>query len=272
MLETGNNTIYDSARLTIRISRNKLSFSVVDAQALNQLIYEPYTVRSGISTAANLREAFTKSELLTRGYKNVCISVDTHVLMIPLEEFVEEEKDTLYNHTFIGHENDIILHSILPELNSVAAFAINKDLKLVIEDHFSDIRFMPAMQHVWTHMHRKSFVGPHQKLYGYFHDKKVEVFCYNKNRFRYVNTFDVDNAQDSVYFLLYVWKLLSYDVERDEMHLVGDMPNREWIIETLHKYIKKAYVINPSAEFNRAPATQIKGLPYDLITYYTKMR
>lgn len=51
----GNNI--QQARLTIRVSRNTLSFSVVDREAEHQLIYEPYTVKSGVSMAANLRQA-----------------------------------------------------------------------------------------------------------------------------------------------------------------------------------------------------------------------
>ena len=52
------------ARLTIRVSKNTLSFSVVDREAEHQLIYEPYTVKSGVSIAANLRQAFVTITLL----------------------------------------------------------------------------------------------------------------------------------------------------------------------------------------------------------------
>ena len=48
---TGNKTL--QARLTIRVSKNTLSFSVVDREAEHQVIYEPYTVKSGVSMAAN---------------------------------------------------------------------------------------------------------------------------------------------------------------------------------------------------------------------------
>ena len=40
---TGNKTL--QARLTIRVSKNTLSFSVVDREAEHQVIYEPYTVK-----------------------------------------------------------------------------------------------------------------------------------------------------------------------------------------------------------------------------------
>lgn len=73
------------ARLTIRVSKNTLSFSVVDREAEHQLIYEPYTVKSGVSIAANLRQAFGESELLQRGYQKVRVYIDTPILLVPIE-------------------------------------------------------------------------------------------------------------------------------------------------------------------------------------------
>ena len=76
----GNNI--QQARLTIRVSRNTLSFSVVDREAEHQLIYEPYTVKSGVSMAANLRQAFKESTLLQRGYQKVRVYLDSPILLV----------------------------------------------------------------------------------------------------------------------------------------------------------------------------------------------
>jgi hypothetical protein len=35
-------------------------------------------------------------------------------------------------------------------------------------------------------------------------------------------------------------------------------------------YVQKVFFINATAEFNRAPITEIKGIPFDLITLYIK--
>lgn len=130
----GNNI--QQARLTIRVSRNTLSFSVVDREAEHQLIYEPYTVKSGVSMAANLRQAFKESTLLQRGYQKVRVYLDSPILLVPIEEFHEEDIDVLYQHAFNSHNSDAILYRVQPELNAVAVFPINKDLKMVVEDNF----------------------------------------------------------------------------------------------------------------------------------------
>ncbi len=269
MLETGNKTLI-KPRLTLRFSRNTLSFSVIDRSIPEQLRFEPYIVKSGISMAANLRGAFKEDNILQRQFDNARVLIDTPVLLVPIEEFNESKTALLYHHAFTNTENNNVLHTVLPELNAVAVFSINKDLKLVLSDHFSNIRYLPTMMPVWNHLHKRSFGGSHNKLYGYFHDKKLDIFCFDKNRFKFSNSFETPHSKDAVYFLLYVWKQLNMDVHHDELYLYGDIPEKEELLTTLKLYLQKVIAINASAEFNRAPITQIKGLPFDLLTLYTK--
>ena len=114
MQVTGNNKNWQQARLTIRVSNNTLSFSVVDREAEHQVIYEPYTVKSGVSMAANLRQAFKESDLLQRGYSKVRVYIDTPVLIVPVEEFKEEDLATLYQHAFTKHGSDALHQSFNP--------------------------------------------------------------------------------------------------------------------------------------------------------------
>lgn len=267
-----NSHLQRRPRLTIRIGRKSMSFAVASAAADNQLLFEPYTVKSGISMAANLREAFRTSDMLAQGYDRVMVMIDTPALMIPIEEFDEEHCEELYWHAFTRQSNDVVMHNVLLGLNAVAVFAVNKDLKLVIDDHFSDVKMMVASSSVWNHLYQRSFTGNRRKLYGYFHDKQLDITCYEKSRFKFCNTYEVDRYMDAVYFLLYVWKQLGFDAKKDELHLCGSIIERDSLLAELRKYVQNVYVINPSADFNRAPITQIKGLPYDVMTYYVKGR
>lgn len=268
MQATGNNKDWLSARLTVRASKNTLSFSVIDHEAERQVIYEPYTVKSGISMAANLRQAFKESTLLQRGYKKARLYIDTPAMLVPIEEFHEEEIATAYHYTLTGHQSDAILYRIQPAINAVAVFPVNKDLRLVMEDNFGDVRFTPIMQPIWNHLSQRSHTGIYRKLYGYFHDKKLEIFCFDKKRMRFYNSFPATHAKDAMFFLLNVWQQLSMDQHKDELHFLGNIPEREALMADIKRYIAKAYVLNPVAEFNRAPLTEIKNMPFDLLTLY----
>ena len=198
----------DRQRLTIRVGRGTLSFSVQKGQ---EVIYEPYIVKSGVSMAANLREAFKTSDLLrlTTSDKGqplplvrAKVSLDTDVMMVPIEQFDEAEMVETYNYTFPASSHDAVVYDVLPDLNAVAVFSVNRDLRLVINDHFPDVRLIHIMGPVWRHLHQRSFTGRRQKLYAYFHERRMEVFAFRQNRFKFCNSFEAARRADALFFLL----------------------------------------------------------------------
>ena len=257
-------------RITIRVGRGTLSFSMPDNEG--RVVFEPYVVRSGISMAANLREAFKTSSLLMQASNRVRVLIDSDVLMVPVELFNEQDMAAWHQHAFPDSGQDAVFHNVLPDVNCVAVFCMNKDLHLVVEDHFQDIRLISALLPVWRHLHQRSYTGARHKLYGYFHEQRLELFSFRQNRFKYCNSFQVRHPHDALYFLLYVWKQLQLQPKYDELHIVGDMPEQEWLLAELKRYVQKTYVINPVADFNRAQVTEIKNMPYDLQTLFVKGR
>lgn len=271
MQETGNNqSVNIHQRLVVRVSQGTLAFAVPDPSAKGQLLFEPYVMKSGISVAANLRDAFTSSVLLQRGYQRALVMTDAKPMMLPVDEYADDDVATLYEYAFTKKENEMLVHTVLPDLNTVAVFAFNKDLHQVFADHFSDLRVEPLMLPVWTYLHRRSFSGAGRKLYAYFHENVLEVFCFLQNRFRFYNRFEVGNPHDAVFFLLYVWKQLSFQVRHDALCLSGNIPDEDELMRLLQRYVPNVQRIHASAEFLRAPVTQVKGITFDLITRFVK--
>lgn len=269
-------------RIFIRIGQRHLSFSSVDmTQAETPVSYEPYVVKSGMSIAANLREALKGAALAQMGVFRAMVLVDAPVLLIPVEVFEERTIVEMYNHSFPRREQEQVYYNVLPDLNAVAVFAFSKDLHTVLDDNFADLSILSALSPVWRHLHRRSFTGARSKLYGYFHDQKLDIFSFHQNRFKFFNQFETTRTHDALYFLLYVWKQLQLSTEHDELHLVGDIfvaetpaadGGQQWLVDELRRYLQNVYVINPSAEFNRSPVTRIAGMPFDLMTLFTKGR
>ena len=258
-------------QLTIRVGRNTLSFSQPTADG-KDVIFEPYVVKSGISIAANLREAFKTADLLAEVPPRARVLIDTDVLMVPIETFSEKTMESMMHHAFPNSESDVCMHNVLPDLNAVAVFAVNRDLNLVLDDHFRHVTYIAAMAPVWRHLHQRSYTGNRHKLYGYFHEQRLDVFSFHQNRFKFCNSFDANHAHDSLYFLLYVWKQLQLQATHDELHIVGDIPEQEWLINELSRYVQNAYIINPTVDFSHAPVTSIKGMTFDLQTLFVKGR
>lgn len=260
-----------SPRTIIRIGRQTLAFALPQEDGGQEgkgvVHYEPYTVKSGMSIAANLRNAFRDSIILSQPNDRVQVLIDAPVLLIPVEEFDEESIEPLYRHTFPGQNAETVLHHIIPDLNSVAVFSINKDTRMVVNDHYSDVRIMPLMVPVWQHLHQRSYSGQARKVYAYFHDRQLSVFAFAKNRFRFANTFSATEVTDSAYYILYVWQQLGMDYKKDELYVVGDFAEMDTLRGELKKYVQNVFPINPSAEFNRAPVTKVPQVTYDIICH-----
>ncbi|MBR1409817.1 MAG: DUF3822 family protein [Prevotella sp.] len=265
----------NAKKTIIRIGSNTLSFTTLDAASAEHPIkYQPYVVRGGISMSANLREAFKTGEYVDDEASKVQVVIDSPSLLMPIEQFDESEIETVFSYSYpAGQEKRVVMYNVLPDLKAVCLFAINKNLDTVIRDRFDDeVSFIHAMTPVWRQLHQRSFTGHRNKLYGYFHAKHLDIFSFQQNRFKFCNSFDATHAHDALYFLLYVWKQLRLESEHDELHILGDIPEQDWMVQELKRFLHNAYVINAKAEYQEAPATRIKGMPYDLITLITRGR
>ncbi|MBQ9534198.1 MAG: DUF3822 family protein [Prevotella sp.] len=253
---------------TLRISHGTLAFA--NLKVREQLIdYQPYALRNGVSMAANLREAFTAHPDRAGGQAQAM--VDSPLMLLPVEEYRDASTlGDLYGQTFTGYEGYHVDYCVLPDLNVVAAFAVNKDVRQVLADRFESVRYLPVIQPVVSYLHRRGTGAMHRQLYAYLHDKEIDICSFNRNRFRFYNRYDASHQRDAVYFLLYVWNQLAFDAHADELHLCGDVDRT--LQEDLQRYLRHVHTINPAAEFNRAPVTNRQDIPFDVMTLFIKGR
>lgn len=238
----------------IRIAQGSLSFARIGEGKSNEIVYESYDMNRSISLVANLREAFQTSDLLKGGDEEALVLVDSNQLLIPESEFAEEQTDTLYEHTFTETNNEVKLFDELPALNVKVVYSLNKDLKHLIEEHFSNVCYSSLCVPVWNAFYHRTGNSPQRKLFGYFHDKKLEVFAFSQKRFKFCNTYAVTHVNDVLYFLLFVWEQLAFDQEKDELFIAGSVPNEEWLAAQLRRYIQRVSFVSSGSE----------SVPYDI--------
>ena len=95
------------------------------------------------------------------------------------------------------------------------------------------------------------------------------MFSFQQNRFRFANTYETENAQDALYYLLYIWKLTGLDTQQDELLLIGDMPQAELLTDELAKYLRFSRVVEQADDFaQRHALAERKDIPYDIKAIY----
>lgn len=234
------------------------------------MVYEPYSVKNGISMAANLREALKVLPFGLEHRRRALVLLDTPVVFVPADEFTEGTKETIYTNTLTGQEGNAVLYTALPALNAVAVYAVNKDLKLVIEDNFEDFKFSHTCIAVLNRLYKRSFAGPNRKLFCHFNGHNIGIYSFLQKRFKFANSYEAESTRDAAYFIMHVWQQLALDPQRDELHITGDIRERDMLAKELGKYIKNVCMINRKAEFNRSPVTAIEGMPYDLVAHFLR--
>jgi len=268
MPETGNNNTTGRQRLTIRIGEDSLSFSAVSPSAENQIVYWPYGVRSGMSMAANLREALKVMPFGLEQRRRALVLLGTPVMFVPADEFAEGTKALFYTHTMTGQDDRTVLSTVIPELNAVAVYSVNRDLKTVADDNFEDVRYSHTCVAVTKVLYRRSFAGLSRRLFCHFGDGRLNIYSFGNSRIRFANSYEAASPRDAVYFMLHVWQMLALDRQRDELHITGEAPDRDMLAKELQRYVRNVCMISPKAEFNRSPVTGIKDMPYDLMAHY----
>lgn len=261
-------------RLIVRIGNRSLTFATWDGEGQegDGITLLSYPLNAGISMAANLREALKQIDAGDGDYERCYLMVDGPRLVVPLELYCEAERDDLFLHSYPRSAADVVEQNVVADLNAVALFSLNKDIKTVILDRFADTKIVCSIAPVWRHLYQRSFTGQRNKLYAYFHDGLIDVACFGQKRLRFANQFKASGEADASYFLLYAWKQLQMDQEQDELHLVGDLPGEASLQDNLKKYVRRVYVINPYSDFNRSPIAQTEGMPYDMMVFFIKGR
>lgn len=249
-------------RTIIRISRNSLSFAAADAGGT--VGYEPYATRPGISAAANLRQAFGDSRLLAGAHGSALLLTDSPVLLVPDEEFSPDDAETVYDHAFGPDKSRMVAHCKLQGLGAVAAFAVSRDLRLVLDDNFGDVDTAPVMLPVWRHMHHRRFADLRRKMFACFHDASMDLFAFHQSRFAFCNTFEARSAADSTYYLLNVWRQMGFKADREALYVAGDGPVADEFAAQAGRYLKGVTRVSTAGETAGTPAACTPGMPLDM--------
>ena len=256
------------SRIVIRVSDETLSFSMAGATNSDMPMYKKYDFKRGISAAANLREAL-KTEDLPNAEGGALLMIDSPVVMMPIDRYYEGCEDVIYSNTITGQDGCRVERMQLPRLSIMSLFAVNSDLKLVVEDYFGKVTSVPSGAPVWDYYHRRNLSNLRNCMYVFLHDGKMDMFSFDRNRFKFFNSFPAGHTANIIYFVMQVWQLTGMKVDTDALYIMGDGDNGEDVKDNLKKYLKNVYLINAQADFNRAPATKIEGMEYDLVTLFS---
>ena len=251
-------------KLTIRITRNTITFTAPNTVIEGQTDFEQYNMKAGIAVAANMRQALAECRLPQARrpahlaatapgetsepspqqspqsqslYDTVLVVIDTPLLLIPQEEYDAAAAPALYHHVNTLHTADDVATYPMAPLNVVAAYALNPDLRFVLNETFRGVQFMPLLAPVLVEFSHQAWGGFQEKLFCYFHDKRIDTCAFRKGRVRLCSSFDMVQSPDAAYYILNAWHTLGMK-RTDILCLAGNIMGLESLMKELRRFVK----------------------------------
>ena len=257
-----------SDTLYIRISQKEIVFARYDHLRSRTLNYVGYNVHPNISLNANVHDAVGKVALAKGDFNYVRILVEGPATLVPLNDFDEENATDFYFFNIPEKERKCrVFYDILPHLNAVLLFSIDKDVCHTLEETFVNLFFQSSETPQLLHFasccpaslsQRRIFISLYQERMGMVAFQKGKLILYN--------SYELHHAKDAVYYALQTIRTCQFSSETDEVFLAGDRQMSEQLQSELSVYLPHVDIIKAEEEFNANVLTLQQALPYDMIT------
>ena len=237
--------------LSIRLSTDGFSFSIYNPIHDNSLSIIEKEIEPSLSLTANLKTVFHESDFLSHPYKRVNIMMaGKRFTIVPLELFEEEQAELLFYHNHQKRENETIFYNILQKNNVVVIFGIDKSAYTFLKEQYPEAHFYSQSTPLIDYFSIKSRLGNSKKMYVSIRQKGIDIFCFERGHLLLANSFECTHTEDRIYYLLYAWKQLEFNQERDELHLTGTLPDKEILMNELKKFILQVFIMNPATNID----------------------
>lgn len=264
----------DQLCLTAQISEYSFSFSVIDWSNSKQLLLKDYQLdeqKKDIKLLTFLEAIFEQNNFLSKPFKKISLGISNNLYTFVPAPFFESNlaKNYLQLNCKLS-ENDEILFAGMKNMSAYCIFAIDKKIKSFFDYQFTEVKYL----------HQTMILN--DAILNNFKNKETQTVLINirKNDFdtiviknkqtELVNTFPFTNADDFLFYLLYVLEQLSINPDKQEVLISGELLKNSSIYERLIKYIRNINFINRnknidySYKFNEVP----EHFYYSLLNQY----
>ena len=251
--------------VSIRLRSGGLSFSGYDPSLGGSFFYRETEFDRAVSFISSLKEFFFAHEFLTWTYKRVnVICAFPEYSLVPDNYWGHGEERRLLDFNFSTSEL-YCLTDTLKEQQAKLVFGVDEAVyefcsRSLLHPFFSHCMTYPLI--LWT---RESRASLSRQMYVVVERKRMDVVCCAQGKLLFVNSYPIDQSDDIVYYILYVWKQAGLDQEMDQLHFVGESFLRMRVLERLRAYLRHVKPVEIPSEAYLL-GTDVAKAPMDLIS------
>ena len=224
--------------MSIRLRSGGLSFSAYSPSVSESFFYRDVEFDRTRPYVSSLKECFFENDFLTWFYKQVnVVWVTSQYTLVPAAVFQEKQKAGLLAFTFSSPEGRCLSNELKDE-QAELVFGVDEDVYEFCSRSLVNPRFVHHVGPLLSLWKKQSRARLPRQLYVVLHRRRMDVACYAQGNLLFVNSFEYEHTDDILYYILYVWKQVGMDQQKDQLRLFGDVPLRNDITNTLRNYLQ----------------------------------
>ncbi|MDF9829265.1 DUF3822 family protein [Parabacteroides sp. PF5-6] len=233
--------------VSIRLRSDGFSFSGYRPSTPGSFFSREIGVEKGESFAESLKETYFAHDFFSWTYKRIRIITETNrYTVIPKSLYDEKRKQEFLDFTLsdpgafcVGNEwkEKVLLYPMDPEVYEFCS-------RSFINPQFY-AHLIPQLMW-WEQESLKKHTAA--QVYVSLHEKMIDICCFRQGDVQLVNSFEVNRPEDILYYILYVWKQLELNQEKDLIFVHGkpDVVNR--LTELLRTYLRQVAPVEIPSE------------------------
>lgn len=246
--------------MSIRLRSGGLSFSGYSPSVSESFFFRDIEFDRTKPYVSSLKEFFFENDFLTYLYKRIhVVNVSPQYTLVPETVFEEKRKQDLLSFAFFSPE-ERCLNNQLEEEEAELLFGIDEEVYEFCSRSLVSPRFVHHLSPLLSLWKKQSRSRIPKQLYVVLHRKMMDVACYAQGKLLFVNSFEYEQPDDILYYILYVWKQAGMDQRKDQLRIFGQADFRNAVTSTLRNYLQyidplempsEAYLLGP--EIVQAP-------------------
>lgn len=249
--------------VSIRLRSDGFSFSGYIPSVPGSFFCLPVRFTPGSHYVDTLKEIFFAHPFFAWTFQQVRIITETsHYTLIPEVLYDEKRK-----HEFLDFALSSPAISCAADVwqEKVLLYPIDAEVEAFCSRSFIAPRFYAHLTPELLFWEKDNLKRqPAGRLYVALHEKMIDLVCFRRGELVFVNSFAVSQAEDILYYILYVWKQLGLDQEKDELFMHGKPEMYSRVAESLHTYLRHVSPVEiPSETYLLGEAFALA--PMDLI-------
>lgn len=234
--------------VSIRLCSDGLSFSGYIPSVGESFFYSETEFDRSVSYISSLKELFFSQEFFTWSYKKVqVVEVSSDYALVPEPLFDEDRKDELFrfNSSSTGKHS---LANALKEEEARLVFGLSEEIyqfcsRTLVRPDF--IHHVAPQLWLWK---KQSQASAGRQMFVVLHRRIMDVACYDQGKLLFVNTFPAEQAEDILYYTLYVWRQVGFDQWQDALYIYGNSLKKTQITSLLRTYIHHIHTLQIPSE------------------------